>query len=92
MTTLYPKVSTKSCASSRGKTRETSVIHLEQVYRVPRLCGMAFIVPPTLEFNMWEGDVRIIRVEMKSFNTNRTDNGEGKPLCICTLKNGLLWI
>ena len=46
---------------------------------------MAFIVPPTLEFNMWEEDVRIIRVEMKSFNTNRTDNGEGKPLCICTL-------
>ena len=45
----------------------------------------AFIVPTTLEFNMWEGDVRIIGVEMKSFNTNRTDNGEGKPLCICTL-------
>ena len=46
----------------------------------------AFIVPTTLEFNMWEEDVRIIGVEMKSFNTNRTDNGEGKPLCICTLK------
>lgn len=45
----------------------------------------AFIVPTTLEFNMWEEDVRIIGVEMKSFNTNRTDNGEGKPLCICTL-------
>ena len=45
----------------------------------------AFIVPTTLEFNMWEVDVRIIRVEMKSFDTNRTDYGEGKPLCICTL-------
>jgi hypothetical protein len=33
---------------------------------------------------MWEEDVRIIGVEMKSFNTNRTDNGEGKPLCIYT--------
>jgi len=28
MKTLYPKVPTKSCASSRGKTRGTSVIHL----------------------------------------------------------------
>ena len=37
-------------------------------------------VPSTLEFDMGEGDVRIIRVQMKSVNTNRTDNGEGKPL------------
>jgi len=50
----------------------------------------AFIVPSTLEFNMWEVDVRIIRVEMKSFDTNRTDNGEGKPLCICTLTKFLI--
>jgi len=28
MTTFYLYVLTKSCASSRGKTRETSVIHL----------------------------------------------------------------
>ena len=42
-------------------------------------------VPVTLEFNMGEGYVRIIGVEIKSFNTNRTDNGEGKPLCIHTL-------
>lgn len=34
---------------------------------------------------MWEVYVRIIGVEMKSFDTNRTDNGEGKPLCIHTL-------
>ena len=52
----------------------------------------AFIVPTTLEFNMWEEDVRIIGVEMKSFNTNRTDNGEGKPLCICTLNKYFLII
>lgn len=52
----------------------------------------AFIVPTTLEFNMWEVDVRIIRVEMKSFDTNRTDNGEGKPLCICTLTKFLIFI
>ena len=32
---------------------------------------------------MWEGDVRIIGGEMKFFDTNRTDNGEGKPLCTC---------
>jgi hypothetical protein len=32
---------------------------------------------------MREVDVRIIGVEMKSFDTNRTDHGEGKPLCIC---------
>ena len=30
---------------------------------------------------MWEENVRIIGVQMKSANTNRTDNGEGKPLC-----------
>ena len=23
---------------------------------------------------------------MKFFDTNKTDNGEGKPICICTLK------
>ena len=46
---------------------------------------MAFIVPVTLEFNMWEEDVRIIGVGMKYCNTNRTGNGEGKPLCIHTL-------
>lgn len=34
---------------------------------------------------MWEVDVRIVGVEMKSFNTNRTDKGEGKPLSIYTL-------
>ena len=45
----------------------------------------AFIVPTTLEFNMGEEDVRITRVGMKSSNTNRTDYGEGKPLCICAL-------
>ena len=33
---------------------------------------------------MWEVDVRIIGVEMKFFDTDRTDNGEGKPLCIYT--------
>jgi len=43
MTTLNPEVSTKSCASSRGKTRETSVIHLKQVYWVPRRCRKAEI-------------------------------------------------
>ena len=43
------------------------------------------LVPFTLEFNMWEVDVRIVGVEMKSFNTNRTDKGEGKPLSIYTL-------
>lgn len=46
----------------------------------------AFIVPVTLEFNMWEEYIRIIGVEMKFFNTNRTDDGEGKPLCIHTLQ------
>ena len=30
---------------------------------------------------MWEEDVRIISGEMKFFDTNRTGNGEGKPLC-----------
>ena len=34
---------------------------------------------------MWEEDVRIIGGEMKSFDTNRTDNGEGKPLSIHAL-------
>jgi hypothetical protein len=34
---------------------------------------------------MWEVDVRIVGVGMKSFNTNRTDKGEGKPLSIYTL-------
>jgi len=41
-------------------------------------------VPVTLEFDMWEEYVRIIGGEMKSFDTNRTDNGEGKPLCTYT--------
>jgi len=36
---------------------------------------------------MGEEDVRIIGGEMKSFDTNRTGNGEGKPLCICHLFN-----
>jgi hypothetical protein len=34
---------------------------------------------------MGEEDVRIIRGGMKYFDTNRTDNGEGKPLCIYTV-------
>lgn len=34
---------------------------------------------------MWEGDVGIIGGQMKWFDTNRTGNGEGKPLCIYTL-------
>ena len=34
---------------------------------------------------MGEEDVRIIGGGMKYFDTNRTDNGEGKPLCIHTL-------
>jgi hypothetical protein len=37
---------------------------------------------------MWEEYVRIIRGGMKSGDTNRTDNGEGKPLCI----NALLYL
>ena len=32
---------------------------------------------------MWEEYVRIIGGKMKFVNTNRTDNGEGKPLCTC---------
>jgi hypothetical protein len=32
---------------------------------------------------MWEEYVRIIGGKMKFANTNRTDNGEGKPLCTC---------
>lgn len=39
-------------------------------------------VPSTLEFNMGEEDVGIIRGQMKWFDTYRTGNGEGKPLCI----------
>lgn len=39
------------------------------------------LVPVTLEFDMWEENVRIIGVKMKFANTNKTDNGEGKPLC-----------
>jgi hypothetical protein len=31
---------------------------------------------------MGEGDVRIVGGQMKWFDTYRTDNGEGKPLCI----------
>jgi len=81
MKTLYPEVSTKSCASSRGKTRETSVIHLYQVYRVPRRCAKAYkSVPFTLEFDMGEVYVRIVGGEMKCVYTFRTGNGEGKPL------------
>jgi hypothetical protein len=34
---------------------------------------------------MWEEYVRIIGGKMKFANTNRTDNGEGKPLCTCIL-------
>lgn len=33
---------------------------------------------------MWEVDVRIVGGEIKSFDTNRTGNGEGKPLCTNT--------
>ena len=33
---------------------------------------------------MWEENVRIIGVKMKFANTNKTDNGEGKPLCTST--------
>ena len=33
---------------------------------------------------MWEVDVRIVGGEIKSFDTNRTGNGEGKPLCTST--------
>jgi hypothetical protein len=32
---------------------------------------------------MWEEYVRMIGEEIKCANTNRTDNGEGKPLCTC---------
>ena len=32
---------------------------------------------------MWEDDVRIVGVKMKFIDTNRTGNGEGKPLCTC---------
>jgi len=42
------------------------------------------IVPDTLEFEMWEVDVRIVGGELKSFDTNKTGNGEGKPLCTST--------
>lgn len=42
------------------------------------------IVPDTLEFDMWEVDVRIVGGEIKSFDTNKTGNGEGKPLCTST--------
>ena len=42
-------------------------------------------VPITLEFNMGEGDVRIVRGQMKWFDTYKTGNGEGKPLCIYVL-------
>jgi len=38
-------------------------------------------VPATLEFDMREENTRIIGVQMKLANTNKTDNGEGKPLC-----------
>lgn len=33
---------------------------------------------------MWEEYVGIVGVKMKFANTNRTDNGEGKPLCTYT--------
>lgn len=32
---------------------------------------------------MWEDDVRIVGGKMKFTDTNRTGNGEGKPLCTC---------
>ena len=38
----------------------------------------------TLEFDIGEEYVGIVGVEMKCANTNRTDNGEGKPLCTYT--------
>ena len=34
---------------------------------------------------MGEEYVGIVGVKMKFANTNRTDNGEGKPLCTCIL-------
>jgi hypothetical protein len=41
------------------------------------------LVPATLEFDMWEEYVGIIGGKIEFANTNRTDNGEGKPLCTC---------
>lgn len=38
----------------------------------------------TLEFDIGEEYVGIVGVKMKFANTNRTDNGEGKPLCTYT--------
>ena len=34
---------------------------------------------------MGEENIRTIGVEIKCFDTNGTDSGEGKPLCIYTL-------
>lgn len=41
-------------------------------------------VPITLEFDIGEEDVGIVGVKMKFANTNRTGDGEGKPLCTYT--------
>jgi len=41
-------------------------------------------VPITLEFDIGEEYVGIVGVKMKCANTNRTGNGEGKPLCTYT--------
>lgn len=43
------------------------------------------LVPVTLEFNMWEENFRIIGGEIEFCDTYKTDNGEGKPLCIKVL-------
>jgi hypothetical protein len=48
------------------------------------------LVPATLEFNMWEEYFRIIGVGIKSVDTNKTDNGEGKPLCISDYLNEII--
>lgn len=42
-------------------------------------------VPITLEFDIGEEDVGIVGGKMKFVNTNRTDDGEGKPLCTYSL-------
>ena len=38
----------------------------------------------TLEFDIGEEYVGIVGVKMKFANTNRTGDGEGKPLCTYT--------
>lgn len=38
---------------------------------------------------MWEDYVRITGGKIKFFDTNKTGNGEGKPLCTCVFFNSL---